>query len=208
LVPSETANAPSAVLIATTSLLAAMRWVAASSKKVSAKRSNCSRCAPTLPGCAEPSSGLSSATSRRPDCTVMSPWRTPATTAHATVRASFSVRESPWPGVLNTSSEKAAAAWARVVPELAIAPDNAKPRKTATTTSADAVPIRAPRPAVNFICSASWPAARRRVAAGPLGRDRAQTGAAHRPPCNPLLRSPPVAPCYWSLPTSAWEALT
>jgi hypothetical protein len=95
LVPSETASAPSAVLMATTSLVAAIRWATRSSKKVSANWSNCSRCTPTLPGGAEPSRGLSSATNRRPDCTVMSPWRTPSTTAHATLRASFSVRERP-----------------------------------------------------------------------------------------------------------------
>jgi hypothetical protein len=95
LVPSETASAPSAVLMATTSLVPAIRWATKSSKKVSANWSNCSRCAPTLSGRAEPSRGLSSATSTRPACMVMSPWRTPSTTAHATVRASFSGRECP-----------------------------------------------------------------------------------------------------------------
>ncbi len=155
LVPKEAASAPRAIFRSTTSVVTTICRSTRSLKKVSANLSNCSRWAPTLPGCARPRRGLSSATSRRPVCTVMSPWRTPSTTAQAIVRASFSGMESARSGLLRTSSESAAAAWLRVVPELAITPDSAKPRKTATRATAVAVPIRGPRPSGSLIYSFS-----------------------------------------------------
>jgi hypothetical protein len=73
LVPSETASALSALLMAASCLLAAIRCDATSPTKVSAKLANWARCNPTLSGRTEASNGRSSASSRRPDCTVMSP---------------------------------------------------------------------------------------------------------------------------------------
>jgi hypothetical protein len=94
LVPKEAASAPRAIFRSTTSVVTTICRSPRSPKKVSANLSNCSRWAPTPPGPAGPRRGLSSATNRRPVFTVISPWRTPSTTAHATVRASFSGGES------------------------------------------------------------------------------------------------------------------
>jgi len=94
LVPKEAASAPRSIFSSATSVVTTICRSSRSVKKVSANLSNCSRRALTLPGPAGPRRGLSSATNRRPVFTVISPWRTPSTTAHATVRASFSGRES------------------------------------------------------------------------------------------------------------------
>lgn len=94
LVPNEAASAPRAIFRSTTSVVTTICRSPRSRKKVSANLSNCSRWATTPPGPAGPRRGLSSATNRRPVSTVISPWRTPSTTAHATVRASFSGGES------------------------------------------------------------------------------------------------------------------
>jgi hypothetical protein len=73
LVPSETASAPSALLMDASCLLAAIRCDATSPTKVSAKLANWARCNPTLSGRTEARRGRSSASSRRPACTVTSP---------------------------------------------------------------------------------------------------------------------------------------
>jgi hypothetical protein len=91
------------------------------------------------------------------------------------------------------SSEKEAAAWLGVVPELAMAPDRAMPRKMATSATADASPINPPLPtAGSFMGLCSGLAASREPSAGPTtvarssGRGQTRDGRTPVLPCYPL----------------------